>query len=67
MVEVVVGSADCRRIFRWCQCAGVDVDQESTDNPSLSSGCSSMVELQLPKLVTWVRFPSPAPTLNALY
>ncbi len=25
------------------------------------SGCSSMVELQLPKLLTWVRFPSPAP------
>src|SRR6478735_6734582 len=27
-------------------------------------GCSSMVELQLPKLLTWVRFPSPAPWLN---
>ena len=27
-------------------------------------GCSSMVELQLPKLLTWVRFPSPAPTLD---
>jgi 4-alpha-glucanotransferase len=25
------------------------------------SGCSSMVEPQLPKLMTWVRFPSPAP------
>src|SRR3546814_9435415 len=25
------------------------------------SGCSSMVELQLPKLLAWVRFPSPAP------
>ena len=24
-------------------------------------GCSSMAELQLPKLTTWVRFPSPAP------
>ena len=24
-------------------------------------GCSSMAELQLPKLITWVRFPSPAP------
>ncbi len=24
-------------------------------------GCSSMVELQLPKLIAWVRFPSPAP------
>ncbi len=24
-------------------------------------GCSSMVEPQLPKLMTWVRFPSPAP------
>ena len=26
-----------------------------------SSGCSSMVELQPSKLITWVRFPSPAP------
>src|ERR1700756_4481886 len=25
-------------------------------------GCSSMVELWLPKPLTWVRFPSPAPT-----
>ena len=25
-------------------------------------GCSSMVELQPSKLITWVRFPSPAPT-----
>ena len=25
-------------------------------------GCSSMVERWLPKPVTWVRFPSPAPT-----
>ena len=24
-------------------------------------GCSSMVELQPSKLITWVRFPSPAP------
>jgi hypothetical protein len=27
-------------------------------------GCSSMVELELPKLQTWVRFPSPAPYSN---
>ena len=27
-----------------------------------TGGCSSMVELQLPKLATWVRFPSPAPS-----
>jgi hypothetical protein len=27
-------------------------------------GCSSMVELQPSKLATWVRFPSPAPTLH---
>ena len=26
-------------------------------------GCSSMVELQPSKLITWVRFPSPAPCL----
>lgn len=30
------------------------------DNQSVR-GCSSMVELQLPKLVARVRFPSPAP------
>ncbi len=27
-----------------------------------SSGCSSMVELRLPKPIAWVRFPSPAPS-----
>ena len=34
-----------------------------------TSGCSSMVELQLPKLLAWVRFPSPAPrsTYGALH
>ena len=26
-----------------------------------SCGCNSMAEFQLPKLATWVRFPSPAP------
>jgi hypothetical protein len=30
-------------------------------------GCSSMVELQLPKLLTWVRFPSPAPTKSVTW
>ena len=29
-------------------------------------GCSSMVELQPSKLITWVRFPSPAPLRNLL-
>src|SRR3954467_15381827 len=28
-----------------------------------TSGCSSMVELQPSKLIAWVRFPSPAPSL----
>jgi hypothetical protein len=32
-----------------------------TSIESKRCGCSSMVELQLPKLLTWVRFPSPAP------
>jgi hypothetical protein len=35
-----------------------------TRDPALESllrGCGSMVEPQLPKLKTWVRFPSPAP------
>ena len=31
----------------------------------VSRGCSSMVERQLPKLHTRVRFPSPAPALPA--
>src|SRR5262245_5322599 len=30
---------------------------------SYISGCSSMVELQPSKLIAWVRFPSPAPSL----
>ena len=29
-------------------------------------GCSSMVEFQPSKLVAWVRFPSPAPSAQAL-
>ena len=38
-------------------------DQEvAGSNPvtPIISGCSSMVELQPSKLITWVRFPSPA-------
>ena len=38
-------------------------DQEvAGSNPvtPIVSGCSSMVELQPSKLITWVRFPSPA-------
>ena len=30
-------------------------------NGSSTGGCSSMVELLLPKQIAWVRFPSPAP------
>ena len=30
-------------------------------------GCSSMAELQLPKLTAWVRFPSPAPTARLAF
>src|SRR5690625_1027534 len=41
-------------------CSWPDVDDVG------ASGCSSMVELQLPKLTARVRFPSPAPTLNSL-
>jgi len=33
----------------------------------LQRGCSSMVELKLPKLITRVRFPSPAPFFYAIY
>ena len=40
-------------------------------SPSLvyrsTCGCSSMVELQPSKLVTWVRFPSPAPAQRVLF
>src|SRR5689334_2217963 len=34
--------------------------------PCRAGGCSSMVEPQLPKLMTWVRFPSPAPLLASV-
>ena len=30
-------------------------------------GCSSMAELQLPKLVAWVRFPSSAPVKSSFF
>ena len=40
------------------QCAAIEFKTYSV-HPL--SGCSSMVERQLPKLDTWVRFPSPAP------
>src|SRR5690606_12696991 len=33
--------------------------------PEAPRGCSSMVELQLPKLITRVRFPSPARSAKA--
>ena len=47
-----------------CHLAKVDV---AGPNPVYRStcGCSSMVELQPSKLVTWVRFPSPAPARRA--
>ena len=32
-----------------------------------SGGCSSTVELQPSKLITWVRFPSPAPAVNCAH
>ena len=38
---------------------GCENDRNSNNINGLC-GCSSMVELQLPKLLTWVRFPSPA-------
>ena len=39
--------------------------QRSTLNPRLIGGCSSMVEQQPSKLMTRVRFPSPAPSPKA--
>ena len=44
-----------------CHLAKVDVAGPSPVYRSIC-GCSSMVELQPSKLVTWVRFPSPALT-----
>ena len=44
-------------------------DQEvAGSNPvtPIVSGCSSMVELQPSKLITWVRFPSPALLLRRM-
>ena len=47
-----------------CHLAKVDV---AGPNPVYRStcGCSSMAELQPSKLVTWVRFPSPAPATRS--
>ena len=51
----------------------VDMEHGHFENPaksgklrgvSLTGGCSSMVERQLPKLHTRVRFPSPAPVFT---
>ena len=49
-----------------CHLAKVDV---AGPNPVYRStcGCSSMVEPQPSKLVTWVRFPSPAPACKGKY
>ena len=47
-----------------CHLAKVDVAGPSPVYRSIR-GCSSMVELQPSKLVTWVRFPSPAPQKRA--
>jgi hypothetical protein len=46
--------------------AGLCVALRSGDRTTGSSvcGCSSMVELQPSKLITWVRFPSPAPNIR---
>ena len=48
-----------------CHLAKVDVAGPSPVYRS-TCGCSSMVELQPSKLVTWVRFPSPAPVWNKI-
>jgi bacterioferritin-associated ferredoxin len=39
--------------------------QEALEDQEYIRGCSSMVEPQPSKLMTWVRFPSPAPALDA--
>jgi len=41
------------------------ISVDKSNLPSIS-GCSSMVEWKLPKLHTWVRFPSPAPVSRKL-
>ena len=48
--------------FAWQPCGSLDFSRKINDR----RGCSSMVELQLPKLLTWVRFPSPAPEFRKL-
>ena len=48
------GSAWLERLI-WDQ----EVAGSNPVTPTIS-GCSSMVELQPSKLITWVRFPSPA-------
>ena len=41
-------------------CCGLMVPYNTPPEQTPAGGCSSMVEHQLPKLRTWVRFPSPA-------
>ena len=48
----------CRFPRSACQARAARASFAPARHPS---GCSSMVELQLPKLLAWVRFPSPAP------
>ena len=53
------------RVVRTILEAGVAVGFEQTESAtSTASGCSSMVEPQPSKLMTWVRIPSPAPRVT---
>ncbi len=45
-----------------CACFRIRAGFTGAEFSLYPCGCSSMVEPQLPKLMTWVRFPSPAPS-----
>ena len=55
----------CGSVWLECTAGGREVAGSNPVTP-IVSGCSSMVELQPSKLITWVRFPSPALLLRRM-
>ena len=70
-IRILAHPADADNLF--CKILPLNSEKRLTKSPSFgmitdvakdrlwTCGCSSMVEFQPSKLVTWVRFPSPAP------
>jgi hypothetical protein len=65
-ISSILRARQCANLrFRRSQAGGKLETRNATAGPgvrnALSSGCSSMAEHQLPKLIVRVRFPSSAP------